>query len=155
MRLFRIAPEKFCADLSGTGARLFGGRWTPRGVPAIYTSESPALAALEVLVHLPVDIAPERLALVEVEVPDSPKVETVGLAGLDKGWDAYPYRSPTVRIGEGWARKNKALALKVPSAILPYGKGWNFILNPLHPEFGRVKVIGQESFSFERRPLRR
>ncbi|MFD1381703.1 RES domain-containing protein [Fodinicurvata halophila] len=29
----------------GRGSRLYGGRWTPPGYPAIYTSEHPALAA--------------------------------------------------------------------------------------------------------------
>ena len=36
----------------GEGARLYGGRWNSPGRPAVYTSGSLALAALEVLVHL-------------------------------------------------------------------------------------------------------
>ena len=155
MRLFRIAPKKFGADLSGTGARLFGGRWTPKGVPAVYASESAPLAALEVLVHQPVDLAPGLLVLLEIELPDGLEIEAVELSRLDKDWNAYPYRRSTVRVGEEWAKRNKAVALKVPSAIIPYGKGWNFILNPANPEFSRIKVIGLEQFSFERRPLRR
>jgi RES domain-containing protein len=40
------------------GARLTGGGWNLRGTPVIYASESPTLAALEVMVHhggVPID----------------------------------------------------------------------------------------------------
>ncbi len=40
------------AAFDGEGARLFGGRWNSPGVPAVYASESRALALLEVLVGL-------------------------------------------------------------------------------------------------------
>ncbi len=36
----------------GIGTQKAGGRWTPRGVKAVYISSSLALAALELLVHL-------------------------------------------------------------------------------------------------------
>ena len=153
MRLFRIAPEKFGADLSGTGARLFGGCWTPKGIPAVYTSESPSLAALEVLVHHPLDMAPEPLVLLEIEFPDSLQVEAIDLSRLDKDWRAYPYLESTVKIGDEWAKKKEAVALKVPTAIMPYSKGWNFVLNPICPEFNQIKIIGVEPFTFDNRLL--
>jgi RES domain-containing protein len=37
----------------GEGARLAGGRWNKIGIPMIYTADSLALAALEIMVHLP------------------------------------------------------------------------------------------------------
>jgi RES domain-containing protein len=155
MRLFRIAPKKFGADLSGTGARLFGSRWTPKGVPAVYTSDSAPLAALEVLVHQPFDLVPGHLVLLEVDVPDDLTMEGVELSRLDRDWDAFPFRISTVKVGGEWAHRNKTAALKVPSAIVPYGKGWNVILNPMNKEFSRVKVIGMAQFSFDKRLLRR
>ncbi len=155
MRLFRIAPAKYGGDLSGTGARLFGGRWSPKGVPAVYASESPALAALEVLVHQPVDMAPGQLVLIEIDLPDNIKTEVIKLARLDRDWRNYPFPESTVKLGSAWLRKNAAAALKVPSAVMPYGKGWNYILNPMNPEFSRIKIIGQEPFSFVERLFRR
>lgn len=155
MRLYRISLEKHGKDLSGTGARLFGGRWNPKGAPAVYTSESPALAALEFLVHMPTDIAPEPLVLLEIEIPDTLNTEEIKLSGLDKDWNIYPFPQTTVKVGEEWIRENKTIALKVPSCALPYGKGWNFILNPLHPEFSRIKIIGLDPFKFEKRVLKR
>jgi len=48
------------ADLSGEGARRLGGRWNSPGRPLIYLAEHPALAALEVRLHLdlPFDLLP-------------------------------------------------------------------------------------------------
>ena len=48
---FRVVRRKY-ADLKGYGARLYGGRFNPPGIPAVYSSQSIALALLEVLVHL-------------------------------------------------------------------------------------------------------
>lgn len=53
MKLYRIAQTAHIKDLSGTGARLYGGRWNEKGVGVVYTSESRALAILEYLVHVP------------------------------------------------------------------------------------------------------
>lgn len=36
---------------SGEGGLYTGARWTPQGIKTVYTSESPALARLEVFVH--------------------------------------------------------------------------------------------------------
>jgi RES domain-containing protein len=51
MILYRFAHRKFAKDLSGTGARLKGGRWNPPGIPVIYTSENISLALLEILAN--------------------------------------------------------------------------------------------------------
>jgi RES domain-containing protein len=45
--VWRICRRPF-ADLSGEGARLYGGRWNAPGRPLIYAAESAALAVLEV-----------------------------------------------------------------------------------------------------------
>lgn len=39
-------------DLTGTGAKRFGGRWNRRGTPMVYASGSRALTCLETVVHL-------------------------------------------------------------------------------------------------------
>ena len=51
MICYRVARQKY-AGLSGEGARLYGGRFNPPGISAVYSSQSIALALLEVLVHL-------------------------------------------------------------------------------------------------------
>ncbi len=39
---------------NGEGARIAGGRWNKIGTPMVYTAGSLALAALEIIVHLPI-----------------------------------------------------------------------------------------------------
>ena len=51
MTVYRFTHKKFAGELSGTGARLVGGRWNPVGVSVVYTSESISLALLEVLAN--------------------------------------------------------------------------------------------------------
>ena len=51
MTCYRVVRRKY-ANLSGEGAMLYGGRFNPPGIPAVYTSQSIALALLEVLVHI-------------------------------------------------------------------------------------------------------
>lgn len=51
MTSYRVVRRK-CADLKGYGAWLYGGRFNSPGTPAVYSSQSIALALLEVLVHL-------------------------------------------------------------------------------------------------------
>ena len=57
------------ADLSGEGARLYGGRWNTPGRPLIYAAETAALAVLEVRVHLDLDwdMLPDDYVLVAID----------------------------------------------------------------------------------------
>jgi RES domain-containing protein len=71
MILYRIAKCNYAGDLSGTGARLYGGRWNSEGKPMLYTASSRALAVLEVLVHLSPLLVPNNFCLVEIEVPEN------------------------------------------------------------------------------------
>nr|WP_295112583.1 RES family NAD+ phosphorylase [uncultured Caulobacter sp.] len=50
MSLWRIAtdaPTYTADDMTGKGAEIDGGRWNGKGVPALYTATSRALACLE------------------------------------------------------------------------------------------------------------
>jgi len=50
--VYRIAKTRYIYDLTGAGARLYGGRWNQKGIGMIYTSENRSLASLEFLVHI-------------------------------------------------------------------------------------------------------
>lgn len=147
MLVYRIAEPQFATDLTGEGARLYGGRWNPKGIPLIYTAESVALAALEVLVRLP---TPKRYSRVTYELPDAVTTEVLTLAQLPPNWNV-PY--PNVWLldfGKKWATERRSLVLKVPSAVVN-GEGWNYILNPLHPESNFISVPDSAPFSFDPR----
>lgn len=70
MIVFRLGKEKYKNDLSGIGAEKFGGRWNSKGVRMVYTSQSRALANLEVAVHLTLKLVPKDYYLTSIEIPD-------------------------------------------------------------------------------------
>lgn len=139
MRVWRLAKPRHASTvgemLSGEGARLFGGRWTPAGMRAVYCAESSSLAVLEVLVHLvdPASFVPHRI--LELEVPDELIVTPTGST------------SNQPRVGE--AILADAVAMMVPSAV--NGFEHTVVLNPDHSDFGRVKAGKIQTFVLDPR----
>ena len=82
MYLYRISRAAYIRDLSGEGSRRFGGRWTKKGVLAIYTSAYQSLAALEVLGHVTVTSIPDDFQLISLKVPDTAKTERLQVSDL-------------------------------------------------------------------------
>ena len=140
LSLSRYADRAFAGD----GARRVGGRWNPPGLPAVYTSATLSLAALELLVHLsgPQD-APE-LVFFRVEFEAKLVVEP----RLPKQWRKLNLQG-TRALGQEWLAKAGAPVLRVPSFVVPTEN--NFVLNPLHPDFRRVKIGRAEPFALDAR----
>ena len=151
MRAYRITREEFAEDLSGEGARRFGGRWNRKGFSALYTASSISLAALEVLAHTSIHTMPEDLVVVEIEIPDEASRTVVPLYSLPENWRSFPAPAQLADLGTDWLRKNETLALEVPSVLIP--KETNFILNPRHSEFEDVKIVEVQPFAFDARLL--
>jgi len=68
MTSYRVVRRKY-ADLSGEGARLYGGRSNPAGIAAIYSAANIALAVLEVLVHVDKSEVPNDYVVMAIEFP--------------------------------------------------------------------------------------
>lgn len=152
MRVWRISPRKYAATcLAGIGGMYASGRWHHRGQPVLYTSATPSLAALEMLVHVDAALAPTDLSLVEIEVPDGLAVESCDPARLSASWQTYPAPAELQDFGTAWLRERRTLVLRVPSAVLAVED--NFILNPAHPDAGQVKIVEERSFAFDPRLL--
>ncbi len=136
MLLYRIAKSQFATDLSGEGARLYGGRWSPAGVSIIHTSESPALACMEMLVHAGSQrlLALADLVLVVYELKDGASIMNIDMQALPTNWRAPMAPGELKEIGKHWVAKGQSLALRVPSAPIPWGRERNVLINPRHPE---------------------
>jgi RES domain-containing protein len=147
MFLYRLAEEQFANDLSGNGARLYGGRWNPKGVPMIYTSESVALAVLEVLVRLS---TPKHYFRVKYEVPDEASIETISVHDLPPTWLLPHPNNHLIELGRRWALRKSSLLLRVPSAVV-CGEGWNYLINPLNSEFSNVVIADITAFNYDPR----
>ena len=141
MLLYRVALPGFARDLSGRGAQLYGGRWNPKGMAALYTAETPAQALLEFLPHFPETCTPPDLMLVTINAPDDLTMEEIRYDDLPENWNAKPPITSTTLIGREWLSKGATAALRVPSVMLPFGKAWNLVLNPVHPQNMKLEVV--------------
>jgi len=149
MLVYRITKAAYASDLSGEGARRFGGRWNRKGVPMIYTAESPSLALLEVLVHLPLSTLPKNYQLVTITIQDEIYIETIEAHSLPADWKRVPAPDSLAEIGSDWAIGLSSVALRVPSAVITGQK--NILLNPRHAEFEYVTIVQTETFEFDSR----
>ena len=147
MLLYRITKAAYADDLSGTGARLYGGRWNSVGKPAVYLASSHSLAVLEVLVHLPPALVPKDFVVVTLDVPEDIAQFDVQL--LPPGWSQYPEPVSLRYYGDAFIAENKHLLLKVPSAVVP--QEYNYLLNPRHNKASKIKFVNHEPFSFDKR----
>ena len=147
-----VAIQHLATAFDGEGARLHGGRWNSPGVPLVYTSESPALAALELLVGLGDAGHLAGFSLLSIELPDA------GIADLDRSllpgnWKSYPAPPELARLGDSWVSSGSSLALRVPSVVIE--QECNLLVNPDHADFGKVIIGSAIPFQFDERLARR
>ena len=149
IQLFRISTSEHINDITGTGARIYGGRWNHTGYPVVYTSGSRSLAALEFLVHVPMALAPENLSIVEINILENIERESINESQLPSNWRDYPAPEQLANIGTNWIKLKSSLLLDIPSAVVV--KEVNTLINPLHPDIKFVDLINIEKFSFDSR----
>lgn len=151
MHLFRIAREKYIRDLSGEGARKYGGRWNKKGDAVLYTSTHESLAALELLAHINLQLMPNDLQVLILSVPDELDSIQITQKQLHNNWRDYPAPVKLAEKGSKWISANKTLMLRVPSVIIPGEE--NVLLNPRHPQMQQVHIQKVRKFSFDSRIL--
>lgn len=146
---FRIVKERHaCAAFSGEGARRFEGRWNSAGVRMVYCSESLALAALEILVHMQPIIPPIRFCAFRATWP-ARWTQRIEERDLPRGWDAQPAGSGSRQIGDQWVRRGEFAVLALPSVIVPLER--TFLLNPQHSSFGKFQIEELGPFRLDQR----
>ena len=127
------------ADLSGEGARLYGGRWNSPGHAMVYAAADAALAVLEVRVHL--DLAPDL-------IPHDYVLAAIDLTDLAIETAAELPNEPQT-FGDQWVEQQRTPVQRVPSFIVP--EAWNLLLNPAHPLAAKAKMASIRKFGFDRR----
>lgn len=135
MILWRISNH---LSLDGAGALKASGRWHSRGRRIVYCTASPAAALLEILVHFEIDLPdlPARYRLLTIAAPDDATVERIATAELPADW--IENTAATQLIGDTWIAEGRSLLLAVPSAVVPATD--NVLMNPAHPDAGRVRI---------------
>jgi RES domain-containing protein len=105
----------------------------------VYLADHPALAVLEVRVHLdlPLELLPDDYVLMRVRLPDAaPSVIE----------DA---QSDPKSTGDAWLRTGDTATLHVPSVLVPFAH--NLLLNPRHQRAADAAVISTTPFRFDAR----
>lgn len=147
MIVYRFAYPRFAADLSGTGARLHGGRWNPPGIPITYASEHISLALLEVLANTGTLEELKPIKLVEIDIPATLAIHEIKSGALKKNW--MTDLDYTQWMGQEIVRTGKAALIRCPSAIVQQES--NYLINPLHPDFKKIRLKEVSDFHFDPR----
>ena len=146
-----VKARHAAAAFTGEGARRFGARWNSPGMAAVYLSGSAALAMLEMLVHLDADQILRRYVLFDVTFDES-LVTTLDSPRLPRSWQKSPPPPAIQQIGGLWIERARSAVLRVPSAIVP--AEWNYLLNPAHPDFRRIRIGPKQPIQFDPRLLK-
>ena len=149
MIVFRLSKSMYANDLSGRGAEKAGGRWNSKGTAMVYTSESRALCTTEIAVHTPLGILPLDYVIIAIEIPKTMAIEELEIDVLPEDWKSLPHSHSTQEIGDSFVTTEKFAVLRVPSAVVQ-GE-YNYLLNPLHKDFKKIKVKLIEPFDFDER----
>ena len=115
----------------------------------IYTSGTLALAALEYLVHVEPENAPDDLIALTIEIPDSADIETLSANRLPFGWHKTTDVAACKASGDKWLASGRSLVLRVPSAPIP--SEYNYLINPAVAAMSSVKLAQKRRFTFDPR----
>jgi RES domain-containing protein len=148
MIVYRISNEIYKDEISGNGAAINGSRWNSKNIKMLYTGEYISLSILESLVHLRQIDIPQKQYLLTVQIPDN-EFQDILLTKLKANWQQH--LSYTQWIGDQFVSAGKSLVLKIPSVVVP--QEHNFLINPLHKDFKKVKIIDSELLELDKRLL--
>ena len=84
---------------------------------------------------------------VTFEAPDSLKISSLDPREI-RGWDEADMIASR-KAGDAWIEKAHSAVLYVPSVVFDVER--NVLVNPGHPDFRRIKVIGTEPVRWDER----
>jgi len=150
MNAYRIGQTKYARDIKGSGV---DGRWNPAGQYVIYTGGSLALSCLEKLAHTSgTSLYAGNFSVTIYDIPDKLSITEIMLPQLQKHsveWYKVINYPITQGIGFDWLQDRETAVLKVPSAIIELE--YNYLLNPAHPDFNKIRIADVRPFTFDTR----
>ncbi|MDY7007939.1 MAG: RES family NAD+ phosphorylase [Cyanobacteriota bacterium] len=147
--VWRISHKKHINSVFKTEASTCsGGRWNSKGTSLIYTSATLSLATLETLVSMEIENFGNIFVSIGVKIPDNFPIKQVDENLLPHNWRDTSPPAILASIGDKWLTAKTTAVLKVPSAIIP--QEYNYLINPLHPDFERISIYPPQSFTLDR-----
>jgi RES domain-containing protein len=152
--VWRLSSPAFARALNGGGNRVTGARWNSPGRPVVYTSSHLSLSTLEAFVHLPQELRDElpEMAAVSIHVPDDANASEVSAAQFKGLMAAADPLAACQAVGDEWLSNGADFVLKAPSVLIP--EEMNVMLNPMHPDMRRVRIVSTRPFRFDPRLAR-
>jgi len=77
------------------------------------------------------------------------RITLIDDGALPSDWRSMPHPQSTQEMGAQWIREGSAAILSVPSTVIPQER--NYILNPAHPDFKRIRIGKPQPFSLDPR----
>jgi RES domain-containing protein len=149
MHLYRITHRRHGSDLSGEGSRLYGGRWNSLGKRVVYTAESCSLSVCESLVHFNSSAPPANMVCTRMDFPE----ELVRDGQLCDDYQQFDFlKENSQKAGDEWIGSCRTVGLIVPSVVIP--TEFNILLNPMHPDISKIKIVSISDFNFDFRLLK-
>ena len=133
---------------AGDGARIHGGRWNSKGVAVVYTAGSLSLASIEMIVNLPAPKLLQKYIRISARI-GLDLVSDLSEVDLPGDWNSRPIAPSTRAIGDLWVKKQSSAVLRVPSIVVP--DEYNYLLNPTHPDFTKIKIDKPITYYFDPR----
>jgi len=145
--LWRISKH---SDLGGIGGEKADARWhtVAVGKRIVYLAEHPAVALIESLVNLSgiPEAFPRNFQLLKIEADLGVEIEESS-NGLPTDWQNN--QSLTRRLGDEWLKERRTALLRIPS--VPSPQSFNYVLNPLHPDAQKVRIIESTWLPYDER----
>jgi RES domain-containing protein len=107
---------------------------------------------IEYFIHIDPDDPPKDLMAVTAEIPDSVSRVSISPRQLPANWRQSPAPPELAEIGDGFVRDRRAAILIVPSALAPAESNW--LINPQHPQFLKIRLRSAEAFQYDPRFFR-
>lgn len=148
MLVYRVGNAAYAKDLTGEGARLFGGRWNHIGTPCVYSASSRALAVLEYSVNVNLALILRNLAVTTIEIPDE-GIHELSIASLPGDWKDAPAPASTKDFGTLLLNKLQHLVIRIPSTVI--SEEFNYLINPRHARINECRVIDVKDFVYDLR----
>lgn len=136
MLVYRIVHQKYAQTLFASGLE---GRWNSEGKKVLYTAESVALAYLETMNYRKGFGFNNDFKIMVIQLPSAGDLLRIEADELSANWRDFRNYEDCQKKGDQWFDALKDLAMRVPSAVVP--ENFNVVINTLHSEYKKVKII--------------
>lgn len=146
MIVYRIVFHELAGSLNASGRPA---RWNSTDHKMIYSAGSVSLACLENVVHRSSEGLSGLFKILVIEIPDDLSYDEIRISDLPENWADFTNVNITRLLGDDWLKNKTAVALQVPSAIVPQES--NYLINPDHDDFSKIRLIETQDFNFDKR----